>query len=79
MTTKHIDVVMPGTVVEYHGSLVSYHGLMTVEGIHYPYEILGKDDIIRYILRYGPGNMDYLRNVRPVSFTEVVDTEITSS
>lgn len=72
-----VDLVVPGTKVEYHGSLTHYHGEMEVIDFHYPMEQINGDDVIRYRLKYGKGWQDYLTNVRPGSFT-VVNKESTT-
>lgn len=75
MTVAKVDLVLPGTKVEYHGSLKHYHGEMEVHDFHFPFETLGDTDVIRYRLKYGKGWQDYLQNVRPESFTVVEVTE----
>ena len=69
--TVQVELVIPGTTVEYHGSLSQYHGEMEVHNFHFPLEQINGDDVIRYQLRYGPGYADYLGNVRLESFTVV--------
>lgn len=73
MSSVTVDLVLPGTPVEYHGSLTPWHGEMIVENFSYPIEQIDGDDVVRYTLRYGKGWTDYLRNVRPGSFTVLTD------
>ena len=65
-----MNIIPNGTKVRYHGSLIEYHGEMTVITSHKEFtDSGGVYSPIRYYLRYGPGFDDYLGNVRPESFT----------
>ncbi len=62
-----------GTWVYYHGSIEGKHGYMRVVTSHQPYSPLHGEDVVRYVLQYGPKMRQYLENVRPESFTIVDD------
>jgi len=69
------NTVPKGTLVMYHGSLWFHHGPMTVEGTHAEWaDTKGEYSAIRYILSYGPGDLDFLHNVRPESFTVILES-----
>jgi len=69
------NTVPVGTRVMYHGSLTDYHGPMIVEGTHAEWaDTQGKYSSIRYILSYGSGDLDFLHNVRPESFTVILES-----
>ncbi len=72
----NVTIVPVGTKVTYHGSIEYYHGEMTIRGFHNEtVETYGEYSPVRYILQYGPGLTDYLRNVRPESFTVISDED----
>lgn len=68
--------IAEGTKVRYHGSLSQYHGEMTVAGTHQErVDTEGEHSPVRYYLQYGKGFHDFLHNVRPESFTVIVNDE----